>query len=190
MHEQTIAKIKMAQNINKQGINKILELLDGEISKDIEQPLMKFTLIAVGGTSLTLRDIKPSTKDVDFMADGIEIEKIRRYARKVYEKNKCKIDLWQSPHVFSTTLLQDFSSDIYHLKYKHFDIRIINLIDNAVAKLSRFNETDREDIENIIKAGVNANEIARRFKDTLENSGFADKEEAKRNLEIFERIIK
>lgn len=180
----------MVQNIDRHGINRILELIDEEIGKDIGQPPLKFTLIAVGGTSLTLRSIKPSTKDLDFMADGIEVEKIKTYVRKVYEKNKCKVDLWQSPYIFSTTLLQDFSSDLYPRKLKHFDVRIINLVDNAVAKLSRFNETDREDIDNIIKAGISINGIVKRFKDTLKNNGFADKEEAKRNLEIFVRIMK
>ena len=74
----------MTQKLDKGEINKILELLDEEISKDIEQPQIKFNLIAVGGTSLTLRDIKPSTKDLDFMVDGIEIEKIKKYVKKVY----------------------------------------------------------------------------------------------------------
>ena len=46
----------MMQKLNKGEINKILELLDEEISKDIEQPSLKFILIAVGGTSLTLRE--------------------------------------------------------------------------------------------------------------------------------------
>lgn len=180
----------MTQKLDRWEINKILELLDEEISADIEQPPLKFALIAVGGTSLTLRGIKASTKDLDFMVDGIEIEKIKKYVKKVYEKNKCKVDLWQSPYIFSTTLLQDFSSDLYQRKFKHFDVRIINLVDNAVAKLSRFNETDREDADNIIKAGISINGIVKRFKDTLKNNGFADKEEAKRNLEIFVRIMK
>ena len=180
----------MAQKLNKGEINKILELLDEEISKDIEQPSLKFILIAVGGTSLTLRDIKPSTKDLDFMADGIEIEKLKKYVKRIYEKNKCKIDVWQSPYIFSTALMKDFSSDLYKIKFGHFDVRIINLVDNAVAKLSRFNEADREDIDGIIKAGINIDSIIKRFNDTLENNGFANKEEAKRNLEIFMKIVK
>ena len=180
----------MPQKLDKNGINEILDLLDKEISSDIEQPPFKFTLIAVGGTSLTLRDIKPSTKDLDFMVDGIEVEKIKKYVKKVYEKNKSKVDLWQSPYIFSTTLLKDFSSDLYSRKFKHFDVRIINLADNAVAKLSRFNEADREDIDSIIKAGINTDNVIKRFKDTLKNNGFANKEEAKRNLEIFMRIMK
>src|SRR3989338_4354649 len=180
----------MTQKLDKGEINKILELLDEEISKDIEQPQIKFNLIAVGGTSLTLRDIKPSTKDLDFMVDGIEIEKIKKYVKKVYEKNKCKLDLWQSPYIFSTTLLQDFSSDLYSRKFKHFDVRIINFVDNAVAKLSRFKDADREDIDSIIKSCINVNDIVKRFKATLENNGFANKEDTKRNLEIFIKIIK
>ena len=180
----------MLQKLDKNGINKILELLDEEIGKDIEQPQLKFTLIAVGGTSLTLRDIKPSTKDSDFMVDGIEVEKIKKYAKKVYENNKCKIDVWKAPYIFSTMLLRNFSSDLYPKNFKHFDVRIINLVDNAVAKLSRFNEADREDIDSIIKSGIDINDIIKRFKDTLENNGFANKDEAKRNLKIFMRIMK
>lgn len=180
----------MLQKLDKNGINKILGLLDKEISADIEQPPLKFTLIAVGGTSLTLRGIKASTKDLDFMVDGTGIDRIKKYLNKVYEKNKCKIDAWQSPYVFSTTLLKDFSSDLYQRKFKHFDVKIVNLVDNAVAKLSRFNEADKEDIENIIESGISVDDIVKRFKATLENNGFADKEEAKMNLEIFMRIMK
>ena len=77
----------MVQKLDKNGINKILELLDEEIGKAIEQPQFKFNLIAVGGTSLILRDIKPSTKDLDFMVDGIEVEKIKKCVRRVYENN-------------------------------------------------------------------------------------------------------
>ena len=178
----------MTQILDKGKLNGIFELLDEEISKDVEQPSLKFILIAVGGTSLTLRDIKPSTKDVDLMADGIELERIKKYIRKIYEKNKLKIDVWQSPHVFSTTLLKGFSSDLYAKRYKHFDVRLINLVDNAVTKLSRFNEADRDDIDSIIKAGIDAKDIIDRFNETLKQKGFANKEEAKKKLEIFKKI--
>lgn len=178
----------MAQILDKGKIHRIFELLDKEISKDAEQPSLKFILVAVGGTSLTLRNIKPSTKDIDLMAEGIELEKIKKYVGKVYEKDGMKIDIWQSPHVFSTTLLKGFSSDLYAKRYKHFDVRLINLVDNAVTKLSRFNEADREDIDSIIKAGIHAKDIIDRFKDTLKQNGFANKEEAKKKLEIFKKI--
>ena len=180
--------MNMAQKLNKTGIHSIFESLDKEIDESLEQPSTKFVLIAVGGTSLTLRNIKSSTKDVDLMVDGIELSKVKTHLRQVCKKNKCKIDIWQSPHIFSTTLLENFTSDLYPRKYKHFDVKIVNLVDNAVAKLSRFNEADREDIDGIIRFGVNPTQIVHRFEETLRNNGFANRREAETNLNIFRKV--
>lgn len=176
------------QRLDKESIHKFFEMLDKEIDKDFEQPSVKFNLIAVGGTSLVLRDIKSSTKDFDFMADDISAEKAKVYARKIWGKNRIKTDIWDFPQVFSTTLPVDAASDVYPKKYRHFDVRLINLVDNATAKLSRFNEPDREDIEAIIKSGIKPAEIIKRFSQVLRNNGFPNKEEAKAKLKLFERL--
>ncbi|HIH42230.1 TPA: hypothetical protein HA246_01160 [Candidatus Woesearchaeota archaeon] len=178
----------MAQRLDKEKIHEFFSLLDTEIDKEIEQPSVKFVLIAVGGTSLTLRNIKPSTKDVDFMVSEIEVSRIKKYSLKISEKNKIKIDLWQSPHIFSTSLLNDYTCELYPKKYKHFDVKLINLIDNAVSKLARFNEADREDIDSILKTGIKTSNIVERFNATLAHDGFANKEDAARNLEMFKKL--
>lgn len=178
----------MTQKLDKGSIHRFFELLDKEVDRDLGQPLIKFTLIAVGGTSLVLRDIKPSTKDFDFMAEDIDSKKMKEYANKIRGKNGLKIDIWDFPNVFSTTLPTDASSDVYPKKYKHFDVKLINKVDNAVTKLSRFNEPDREDIDLIIRSGVKPTEIIRRYNDILRNKGFSNSEEAKIKLNMFERL--
>lgn len=180
--------VKNMQGLDKEDIHGFFEALDKEIENDLEQPSAKFTLIAVGGTSLVLRKMKPSTKDIDFMVDDISLEKARGYMKKAQEKGRLKVDVWQFPNIFSTTLPDDTSSDIYPKKYRHFDVRLINMVDNAAAKLSRFNEPDREDIDAIIKSGVSPEKIADRFKTILKNNGFANKDDAKNKLEIFKGI--
>src|SRR3989344_5847589 len=81
----------MGQILDKSEIRGILNLLDDVIDKGIEQEPLTFTLIAVGGTALTLKRIKISTKDLDFMVEGIDIERFKKFVSAVYKKNKCKI---------------------------------------------------------------------------------------------------
>ena len=176
------------ERLDKKGIEEILLMLDKEISKSLDQPPIKFSLIAVGGTALTLKDIKASTKDVDFMLEGIVLEKLKAYIRKIYEKKKCKIDVWLSPNIFSTTLVSDYAASPYGKTYRNFDVSILNFVDNAVAKLARFNEADREDIDSIIKAGASVTAIGRRFQETDKHGSFGNKQEALGNFELFRKI--
>jgi hypothetical protein len=134
--------------------------------------------------------MKVSTKDVDLMFLDIDKEKLRRYTLNLAKQYKIKIDIWQFPFIFSTTLSEDSSSEIYSTKYKHFDIRVLNSIDIAVSKLARFNEADREDIDTIIKKGTNPSKIIDRFNIILNNNGFGNKEDALRNFEIFKQLQK
>lgn len=176
----------MSQNLDKEDIHIFFDMLDKEIDKDLEQPPIKFTLIAVGGTSLVLRDIKLSTKDFDFMVKDIDLKKVKKYITNMREKKTIKTDIWDFPHVFSTTLPMDASSDVYLERYKNFDVRLINLIDNAVTKLSRFNEPDRGDIDLIISSGIRPMDIMNRFNEVLRKGGFPNIEEANNKLKIFE----
>ena len=180
------------QRLEKAGIHEFFEILDQEIDKDIdkdiEQPSIKFTLTAVGGTSLVLRDMKLATKDFDFMISDVSLSALKKYLAKIHEKTFFKVDIWDFPHVFSTTLPVDTGSDVYPKKYKHFDVRIINLVDNEVTKLSRFNEPDREDIDMIIKNGVRPLDIIKRFNEVSRSDGFPNKEEAKNKLTLFEKL--
>lgn len=178
----------MSRKLDKRSIEEFFEMLDKEIDKDLKQPQIKFTLIAVGGTSLILRDMKPSTKDFDFMAEDVDINKIKKYIHKIWEKNAIKTDIWEFPNVFSTTLTHNTPSEVYPRSYKHFDVRLINLIDNAVTKLSRFNEPDRGDIDLIIESGIKPIEIIKRFNEILRNNGFANINEAKNKLRMFEGL--
>lgn len=178
----------MSQKLDKKEVHAFFEMLDREIEKDIGQPQIKFILIAVGGTSLVLRDMKPSTKDFDFMAEDISLHKIKGYISGIHEKNAVKADIWDFPHVFSTTLTDDTSSELYPKKYKHFDVRLINLIDNAVTKISRFNEPDRGDIDLMIRSGIEPIKIMGRFNEILKGGGFPNIDEAKNKLRIFEGL--
>lgn len=59
----------MDYRINKQTLLDVLGQWNGFLKRKIH-------LIACGGTALTLWDIKPSTKDVDFLLDLLRKEKL------------------------------------------------------------------------------------------------------------------
>jgi len=59
----------MDYRINKQTLLDVLGQWNGFLRRKIH-------LIACGGTALTLSDIKPSTKDVDFLLNLLRKEKL------------------------------------------------------------------------------------------------------------------
>ena len=121
-------------------IRKGLELQEGDVALDL-------------CTGSGILGIYVAEKASKVIATDISPRALK-FAKRNAERNKIKIDLWQSPHIFSTTLLNDYTCELYPKKYKHFDVKLINLIDNAVWKLARFNEADREDIDSILKTLV------------------------------------
>lgn len=58
-------------------LERYFERVDRLISAKLDAPPHKFTVIAFGGTSLTLRGWKASTKDVDFMIVDAEHTRFR-----------------------------------------------------------------------------------------------------------------
>ena len=60
---------QMDYRINKQTLLDVLGQWNGFLRRKIH-------LIACGGTALTLSDIKPSTKDVDFLLNLLRKEKL------------------------------------------------------------------------------------------------------------------
>ena len=66
----------------------------------------KITLVAVGGTAMTLLDLKPSTIDIDFTIPGcdrIEFEQALKINPPGY-----KIDRWTDGYIFCQNLPKDY----------------------------------------------------------------------------------
>jgi hypothetical protein len=113
----------MEYRLNKQTLTELL----GQWNMFLKR---KVHLIACGGTALTLMDIKPSTKDVDFI---IPIEPEYRYLIKTLK------DLGYKQH----TLFKEFS---------HLYIGILNPYDLIASKLFRGTPVDFEDCLMLIKS--------------------------------------
>jgi len=64
------------------------------------------TLVAVGGTALTLLGVKESTLDVDFTAPKRDLKAFR--AALARTAHGFKVDLWPDGQVFSQFLPADF----------------------------------------------------------------------------------
>jgi len=127
----------------------------------------KVHLIACGGTALTLLDVKPSTKDVDFMVpDMAEYNYLIRMLKSLdYEPVTAygwlrkgdifRFDLFPGKRIHTTELLTSpLEPGNHHLltEYTRLYIGILNEYDLISSKLMRGTRVDFEDCLMLIKA--------------------------------------
>jgi hypothetical protein len=120
-----------------------LEEIEKELSRDI-------TLIAVGGTALTLLDVKPSTRDVDFTIPSDDYGEFQSALKST--PHGFKVDCWKDGAVFSQMLPDDYlrrSVDIRRLK--RIRLKALSPVDIVVTKIGRLDDRDKQDIEACIK---------------------------------------
>ncbi len=132
--------------INK---NKLLSLLS-KVDKKLNESLI---LIAIGGTAMTMLNMKFATKDIDFLLSNSEDEK--KFISIMNNLTDIKIDTYYDNMVFSTALPEDvFEKCISLSSLKNFlNIRLysLNLIDLILTKTSRLSDEDLKDIEILLK---------------------------------------
>ena len=129
--------------LDKSVLLDFLTVLDEEISG-------KITIVAVGGTAMTLLDLKPSTIDVDFTIPSKDKPILDKALAKV--PHGFKIDVWSDGLVFSQILPTDYlekSVEIAH--FQHVLLRALQPIDIVVTKIGRLDDRDVQDIEACIK---------------------------------------
>lgn len=139
--------------------------------KDIDRKLKKdITLIAVGGTAMTLLGLKPSTRDIDFCIDS----KDKKDFEAVLDK-KFVVDIFVDGYIFSEQLPDDYkdiSKDIVEMG--HIKLKTLNSIDIVITKTARLNARDEEDIKSIAKH-VDKEKLIKRFKQVIDT--FAGRED-------------
>ena len=112
----------------------------------------KITLVAAGGTAMTLLDLKPSTIDIDFTipsCDMIEFEQALKNNPPGY-----KVDRWADGCIFCQTLPKDYLEKSIKIKeFSHISLRALQPVDIIVTKIGRLNTRDIQDIEACIKKG-------------------------------------
>lgn len=149
--------------IDKYELVNWLKKIDKKLSK-------KIILIAVGGTAMTMLNLKSSTMDIDFCIASKDEKEFRKFLG-----NKFKVDLFTDGYIFSEQLPEDYikkSKDMMELK--NISLKALSPVDIIITKAARFNARDEEDIGALSKY-VNKEELIERF--NLVVSSYAGKEE-------------
>ncbi len=130
-------------SLDKRRLTDFLEEIDRALSKNI-------TLVAAGGTAMTLLDVKPSTIDVDFTGPAESISELNVAVDRL--QPGFRVDSWSDGMVFSQTLPDDYLRKSIPIitKYRHIELRAMNPLDIVVTKIGRLDKRDWEDIEHCI----------------------------------------
>lgn len=143
--------------IDRKELVKWLRSIDRKLHK-------KITLVAVGGTAMTLLGLKSSTRDVDFCIKSDE----KTDFEKVLDK-KFKVDIFTDGYIFSEQLPADYSEKSKEIiKMKNITLKALDPIDIIITKATRFNARDEEDIEALSKY-ADKEEMLKRFNEVLKS---------------------
>ena len=128
---------------DKKALLDFLEVLNGDLTK-------KVTLVAVGGTAMTLLDLKPSTIDIDFTIPSSDLPEFERALKG--NPPGFKIDRWADGYVFCQSLPSDYLDKSIKIKeYSHIQLKALQPVDIIVTKIGRLNQRDIQDIETCIR---------------------------------------
>lgn len=140
---------------DKSALFDFLSVLNEDLPK-------KIILIAVGGTAMTLLDLKQSTIDIDFTIPGcdrLEFEQALKNNPPGY-----RVDRWTDGCIFCQTLPKDYlAKSTQIMEFSNISLRALHPVDIIVTKIGRLNARDLQDIEACIKrANVSEAEIKER----------------------------
>jgi len=163
-------------------------------------------LVACGGTALTLMDIKPSTKDVDFL---VPVETEYRYLIKTlkdlgYQQQTGSgwhksgdlfvFDLFVGQRIHTTDLMASPLEKGNHTLFKEFShlyIGILNPYDLIASKLFRGTEVDFEDCLMLMKSRKKSIDLTRVEKHVKELARYDISEKRiVENLEDFLNLVR
>ena len=128
---------------DKNALLEFLEVLNGDLTK-------KVTLVAAGGTAMTLLDLKPSTIDIDFTIPSCDLPEFERALKN--NPPGFKIDRWADGRVFCQSLPSDYLDKSIKIKeYNHILLKALHPVDIVVTKIGRLDKRDIQDIETCIR---------------------------------------
>jgi hypothetical protein len=128
---------------DKSALLEFLEVFNGDLTK-------KVTLVAAGGTAMTLLDLKPSTIDIDFTIPSSDLPEFERALKS--NPPGFKIDRWADGYVFCQFLPSDYLDKSIKIKeYSHILLKALHPVDIVVTKIGRLNQKDIQDIETCIR---------------------------------------
>jgi hypothetical protein len=128
---------------DKTALFDFLEAINEDLTK-------KITLVAAGGTAMTLLDLKPSTIDIDFTIPSSDLPEFERVLKN--NPPGYRVDRWADGCVFCQTLPDNYIDKSIKIKeFSHISLRALHPVDIIVTKIGRLNERDMQDIETCIK---------------------------------------
>jgi predicted nucleotidyltransferase component of viral defense system len=131
-------------HFDKSRLLDFLETLDNEMTKRI-------TIVAVGGTAMTILDLKTSTIDIDFTVPSSDYQEFEKALKSV--PHGFKVDVWQDGMIFSQILPSDYLEKSIEIvtTFEHIHLRALQPVDIVITKIGRLDERDLQDIEACIK---------------------------------------
>ncbi|MGA2308629.1 MAG: DUF6036 family nucleotidyltransferase [Candidatus Bathyarchaeia archaeon] len=141
--------------LDKTALLNFLEELNNELGR-------KITFIAVGGTAMTLLDLRPSTIDIDFTIPSSDFPEYKRAEKNV--PHGYKIDVYQDGCIFSQNLPDDYlTNSIEIANLERISLRALHPVDIVATKIVRLNDRDLEDIGKCIEGyGLKKEQIENR----------------------------
>jgi len=139
----------------------LLEIIDKETPR-------KITLVAAGGTAMTLLNLKPSTIDIDFTAPAEDARLFNKIQMSI--PHGFTIQCFEDGAVFVNMLPDDYltTSIPIKTKTKNIKLRALHPVDIVVTKIGRLEGRDMQDIESCIKnSKLNEKQIVNRSKQLL-----------------------
>jgi hypothetical protein len=126
--------------LDKTGLFNLLATIDGQLRR-------KITIVAIGGTALTLLDVKESTIDIDLSFPDNDLEEFEK-ALKMLPKPGFRIHYFSDGDIFGVTVPDDYLKKSPSVKkFKRIELRALSPIDVVVTKIARLNPRDKQDIE-------------------------------------------
>jgi len=173
-------KYKNISITNLADLNSFLNLIAA-----LNEPL---ELFAIGGTAMVLKNIKESTKDIDFLTTE-KYEKIKRMFNltglkeeaenkmcNIWRLNQLRIDIFYDGFIIGIPFPKDWKK--LSLKIKEIgkiSLYILNWYDLIITKISRSEKRDIEDIIAIIKSQkLDFNFLKERYYSIAETSLISD----------------
>jgi hypothetical protein len=167
----------------------------------------KVHLIACGGTAMTLFDVKPSTRDVDFMTPNREeyvylTKQLKDLGYKQvsgsgwqHAKDRFHFDIFRGNFIHTTELLESPLKEGRHttlIEFSRLYIGILNDYDLIASKLMRGTRVDFDDCLMLVKAhrnNFNVGTLTARFDEMLLYNTVGE-ERIRRNFDSFIALMK
>ena len=150
----------------------MIDRLDKDLLIDILREWNRFLrrkvhLIACGGSAMTLIGVKPTTKDVDFMAPKVKeydylIKQLKTLGYKQVtgsgwkrDSEDFQFDIFRGNCIHTTELLRSPLEEGCHsilMEFSHLYIGILNDYDLIASKLMRGTRVDFEDCLSLVEA--------------------------------------